>query len=55
MRLLHLLHVIVGLFLLFVSIKQKVHVSLYYIILVIALYALAHHAYKFIITLKILY
>ena len=55
MFLLHFLHVLAGLFLLFISIKQKVHVAFYYIILVVALYALVHHAYKFIITLKILY
>ena len=55
MFLLHLLHVLAGLFLLFISIKQKVHVAFYYIILVVALYALVHHAYNFIITLQILY
>jgi hypothetical protein len=55
MSTLHLLHVLAGLYLLFISIKQPVHVVFYYIILVVALYALLYHAYNFIITLQILY
>jgi hypothetical protein len=50
MKILHLLHVIAGLFLLFISIKRNVHAAFYYIILLITIYALVHHAYKFIIT-----
>jgi hypothetical protein len=55
MKLLHLSHVLVGLLLLYISIKRDVHIAFYYIILLIASIALLHHGYKFIKTLNWLY
>jgi len=55
MKILHFSHVLMGLFLLFISIKRNVHIAFYYIVLLIAFIALLHHGYKFIKTLNWLY
>ena len=55
MNILHLSHVLLGIFLLFISIKRNIHYAFYYILLLISIYALIHHGYKFIKTYKVLY
>ena len=55
MKMLHVLHILAGLLLLYISIQRNVHVVFYYIVLLIAIVALIYHGYKFITTLYFLY
>jgi hypothetical protein len=55
MNILHFSHVLVGLLLLYISIKRDVYKAFYYIVLLIAIIALIHHGYKFIKSLNWLY